>query len=49
MPPRQIRRMPAEPLEQAVLNTVMKALKEDDAQGWVSHIKELNALDQHSV
>jgi hypothetical protein len=42
--------MPAEPLEQAVINAVMEALKEDDdTQGWISHVKELNALDQHSV
>ena len=50
MPPRQIRRMPAEPLEQAVMNAVMEALKEEeDAQVWISHVKELNALDTHMV
>lgn len=50
MPPRQIRRMPAEPLEQAVINAVMEALKEeDDAPDWISQVKELNALDQHRV
>jgi len=50
MPPRQIRRMPAEPLEQAVINAVMEALKEEeDAQVWISHVKELNALDRHLV
>jgi len=42
--------MPAEPLEQAVINAVMETLKEEeDAPGWISQVKELNALDQHRV
>ncbi len=47
--PHQIRRMPAEPLEQGVINAVMEALKkEEGAQPWVKHLKELNECEQQA-
>jgi site-specific DNA recombinase len=46
---RQIRRMPAEPLEQAVINAVMEALKEEDeAHAWVHHVNNLDGLEQQA-
>lgn len=45
--PHQIRRMPAEPLEQGVINAVLEALKEEEGvQAWVNHLKELNECEQ---
>jgi hypothetical protein len=47
--PRQIRRMPAETLEKAVLNAVMQTLKEEDGtQAWVNQVKTLDESDQHA-
>ena len=46
--PSHIRRMPAEPLEQGVINAVMEALKEEDGtQLWVNQVKNLNELERH--
>ncbi len=47
--PHQIRRIPAEPLEQGVINAVMETMKEDhDAQAWAHHLKEMNELEQQA-
>ena len=41
--------MPAKPLEQAVINAVMQALKEEDGtQGWVHHVNNLDECEQHA-
>ena len=47
--PRPIRRMPAEALEQAVINAVMQTLKEEDGmQAWVNQVNKLDEREQHA-
>ncbi len=48
--PEGIRRIPAAPLEQAVTNAVLQALKKDDVtRVWVSKLETLNETELHAV
>ncbi len=48
--PNDIRRLPAESLEQAVMNAVLMELKKDDATWvWASQVETLNETEQHAV
>ncbi|WNM63156.1 recombinase family protein [Candidatus Nitrospira neomarina] len=47
--PSQIRRMPAELLEQAVTNACMEAVKDEEgSEDWVNHVNSLDELEQHA-
>ncbi len=48
--PHDIRRLPAELLEQAVTNGVLQVLQKDEAtRAWASQIETLNETEQHAV